>query len=97
MSLVEMGAITQVPPSQVTPFRPALALCKALDLAEKYAAEKGIDLSGQYVHSVQLQYDQEKRSHCWRIQWMWSRPALGGEFGLKIYMDGTVREDRLGP
>jgi hypothetical protein len=81
----------------VSEARPPMTVCRAVEVAERYVLNANIDLSGQYVHSVQLQYDAERRERCWRIQWMWTRPALGGEFGLKVYFDGEVREDRLGP
>jgi hypothetical protein len=96
LSLAEAGALAPGQ-DQVIAVRPPLSICQALETAERYASEKGIDLSGQYVHSVQLLYDAERGALCWRIQWMWSRPALGGEFGLKVYFDGRIEEDWLGP
>lgn len=77
--------------------RPSMTLCQAVERAERYVADAGVEVAGQYVHSAQLVYDEERRERCWRVQWMWARPALGGEFGLKVYFDGAVREDRLGP
>jgi hypothetical protein len=57
----------------------------------------GIDLSGQYLHSITLRYDEAAKSQYWHAQWMWRSPRLGGEFGLRIYMDGRVVAAVSGP
>ena len=83
----------------LSPVAPSLALERALDLAMNHVAETKIDLSRQYIQSVVLRYDDrtERRGPYWHIQWMWNQPALGGEYGLRVYMDGTIVEARLGP
>jgi hypothetical protein len=83
----------------IFPFKPSLSVCEALYIGERYANENKVDVSGQHVHSVQLQYDDgtRKRGYYWRIQWMWSAPKMGGEYGLRIYMDGAVLPEPCGP
>jgi hypothetical protein len=83
----------------LTPFRPLLTISEALGTAENYAKAERVDLTGQYIHSVQLNYDEGSRrlGHFWRVQWAWSHPRIGGEYGLRIYMDGTVMPEPLGP
>jgi len=76
---------------------PDLALREALDLADKYVAARGIDLTGQYLQSVTLRYDESARALYWHLQWMWRQPRLGMEYGLHVYMDGKIVEVRLGP
>lgn len=84
--------------SAVTPFRPLLTISEALDAAEGYVRTKGVDLSGQYIHSVRLYYDEGsgRQGYFWRVQWAWSLPRMGGEYGLRIYTDGTVIPEPAG-
>jgi hypothetical protein len=35
--------------------------------------------------------------HYWHVQWTWAQPRLGGEYGLRVYMDGTFQPQPLGP
>jgi hypothetical protein len=88
-----------VEPPTVTPSKPLLSIAEALDAAQGYVRAKGVDVSGQYIHSVRLSYDDGSRrqGHYWRIQWAWSLPRMGGEYGLRIYTDGTVIPDPAGP
>jgi hypothetical protein len=80
-------------------FKPLLLVREALTVAEHYVREKQIDVSGQYIHSMRLYYDGESspKGHYWRVQWMWSTPRLGMEYGLRVYMDGAVVPDPSGP
>ncbi len=82
-----------------TSFSPSLPISEALGTAERYVLAKGEDVSGQYIHSVQLNYDEGSRrqGYYWRVQWAWSAPRMGGEYGLRVYMDGTVVPEPLGP
>lgn len=75
----------------------ALSLEQALDLADEYLKAGGIDLAGQFLHAVVLRYDETARDSYWHLQWKWSEPRLGGEFGLRVYMDGTIVQAWLGP
>jgi len=81
------------------PFEPTLSACEALYIGERYVNENKVDVSVQHIHSVRLNYDDgtKKRGHYWRIQWMWSTPKMGGEYGLRVYMDGTVLPEPCGP
>jgi len=83
----------------VIPFKPTLSVCEALHIGERYVNENRVDVSGQYIHSVRLSYDNgmKKRGHYWHIQWIWDMPKMGGEYGLRIYMDGTVLSEPCGP
>lgn len=74
-----------------------LSLRDALDLADAYVRKAGIDLSQQRLRAVVLLYDAEAGAPYWHLQWSWSQPKLGGEFGLRVYLDGRVVEARLGP
>jgi hypothetical protein len=76
---------------------PPLSLERALETAQAYAKTGGIDTSGQYVNSVSLQYDEDAKSLYWLVQWMWSKPRMGGELGVRVYMDGQVVLARVGP
>ena len=96
LSVAEAEVLGQGP-GALPDARPSMTLCQAVERAERYVADAKVDVSGQYVHSAQLVYDAERQERCWRGQGMWPRPALGGEVGLTVYFDGTVREDRLGP
>jgi hypothetical protein len=86
-------------PAGVTSPAPSLELRRAMDLAEAYIAGNRIDLSRQYLRSASLHYDSgiKKRGHYWHFQWAWRSPAIGGEYGLRVYMDGTILPERLGP
>lgn len=78
---------------------PFLELRRALDLAEGYVVANRIDLSRQHLRSALLLYDEGKRrrGRYWHFQWAWTSPAMGGEYGLRVYMDGTILPERLGP
>jgi len=101
LSLTELMAGSPGPPEygEMIPFKPALSMSDALVRAEEYVKEKKVDVSGQYVHSVQLYYDDgsKRKGHYWRVQWMGSTPRLGMEYALRIYMDGAVIPDPTGP
>ena len=55
----------------ITPFKPVLSISEALDAAQRYVRTNGLDVSGQYIHSVRLYYDEGSRrqGHYWRVQW----------------------------
>jgi hypothetical protein len=86
-------AMEQTPDSSAPP----LSVRKAIELAEAYAKENKVDVSGQYIHSVVLLFDERSRAQYWHVQWMWTKPAMGGEFGLRVYMDEKIVPERLGP
>lgn len=73
-------------------YRPEISADEALKIADAYIRENRIDLSLQYIHFVRLDYDAAgpKPGFYWRIHWRWTVARLGGEFGLRIYMDRTV-------
>jgi hypothetical protein len=83
----------------ITPPKPFLSISEALNTAQGYAQAKGVDVSGQYIHSVQLNYDQggRRQGYYWHVQWAWFLPRMGGEYGLRVYTDGTVVPEPLGP
>jgi hypothetical protein len=101
VALAESTTDESGPPmsGQIIPSRPALPIEEALNIAESYVRERKVDISGQYIHTVQLNYDDgsHRKGHYWRVQWMWSSPRMGMEYGLRIYMDRTVYPDPLGP
>ncbi len=79
-------------------FKPDISISEALSIAERYIKENRIDVSEQYINNVRLLYDDgTKKGIHWHIQWAWSLPRLGGEFSLKIYMDGTIIPRVCGP
>jgi len=80
-------------------FQPTISIGEALGMADRYIKENGVDIAGQYIHFARLDYSHapEKKGPCWRIRWTWATPRLGGEYGLKIYMDGTIVPERAGP
>lgn len=81
------------------PLPPALSICQAVDLASRYIIEHKVDVSKQYIHSITLMYDNKEKSkgYYWRIQWMWLRPAIGGEYAVRVYLDGKIVPEPLGP
>jgi hypothetical protein len=83
----------------VAPFQPAISIGEALGIADRYIQENGVDIAGQYIHFARLDYSTapEKKRPYWRIHWTWATPRLGGEYGLKIFMDGTIVPERAGP
>jgi hypothetical protein len=80
-------------------FRPELSPEEALKIADEYVREKKVDLSRQYLHFIRLDYDPgvKKQGYYWRVHWKWSSPGMGGEYGLRIYMDKTVLPEIAGP
>ena len=80
-------------------FRPGLSPEEALKIAERYLREKSVDPSRQYIHFIRLDYDPgvKKQGFYWRVHWKWSAPRMGGEYGLRIYMDKTVLPEIAGP
>lgn len=83
----------------VAPFQPAISIGEALGMADRYIQENGVDIAGQYIRLVRLDYSTapERKGPYWRIHWTWATPRLGGEYGLKIFMDGTIVPERAGP
>lgn len=83
----------------LTPFQPVLSIGEALQIADQFVRQENVDLSLQYIHSIQMHYDSgvKRKGHYWRVQWMGSIPRMGGEYGLRVYMDRTVLPEPLGP
>jgi len=71
----------------------------AISGAEAFIRSQGIDLSGQTFRTIRLSYDvhSPKPGHFWRLVWNWTYPRLGGEFGLRVYLDGTAVSEVAGP
>jgi len=86
-------------PVQIVPSRPPIPVEEALNIANAYVRENRIDLSEQYIHSFHLYYDggPKRKGLYWKVQWMWAVPKIGMEYGLRIYMDGTVLSEITGP
>jgi hypothetical protein len=80
-------------------FRPELSPEEALKIAGEYLQKEKVDLSQQYIHFIRLDYDSggKKAGFYWRVHWRWSIPRMGGEYGLRIYMDKTVLPEIAGP
>jgi hypothetical protein len=80
-------------------FRPELSPEEALKIVDEYVREKKVDLSRQYIHFIRLDYDPgaKRPGFYWRIHWRGSVPRMGGEYGLRIYMDRTVLPEIAGP
>lgn len=78
---------------------PAISISEALKISEGYVREKNIDVSQQYIHAIQLYYDSgmKRKGYYWRVQWIWSIPRMGSEYGLRVYMDKTVLPEPAGP
>jgi hypothetical protein len=85
--------------SSLGSFRPEISPEEALKIADRYVRENQIDLSRQYIHFLRLDYDSgvKRQGFYWRVHWKWSAPRMGGEYGLRIYMDKTVLEEIAGP
>ncbi len=85
--------------NQIISCKPAISIGEALQIGERFIKDNQINVSNQYIHSIQLYYSDkgEKRGHYWHIQYLWSTPRLGMEHALKIFMDGTVFQEVSGP
>jgi len=85
---------------RIAPVRPDVSLSDALAIAGQYIKEHNVDLSGQYIHYARLFYDdgsEGKKGLYWHIQWARGTPRLGGEYGLRVYMDRHVIPRVAGP
>ncbi|HNV71568.1 MAG TPA: hypothetical protein PKO06_17825 [Candidatus Ozemobacteraceae bacterium] len=84
--------------SAVTPpVSEPVSLERALQLALEHVKQKGVDLTAQHLGSVTRQYDAAKKQPYWHVQWQWNTPKMGGEYGLAVFMDGTISDRRCGP
>jgi hypothetical protein len=81
------------------PAPPSLGLSGAVRIAEQWIRDHGVDVSGQYMDSARLCWDDDpgRKRRYWHVQWLWAAPRMGGEFGARVYMDGTVVPQRCGP
>jgi hypothetical protein len=97
--LVELFGPAFASPEPSVPGAPAIGVEKALALAREFVEEQKVDLSAQHIQSVALRSDNTSPHPglYWHVQWAWNRPALGGEYGLRVYLDGTITVARLGP
>lgn len=71
--------------------------CEAVERAERYFKEKGIDPRRQHIQNLRRQYDAERRVQYWEINWAWDVARLGSELSARVYPDGRVEWRRLGP
>ena len=76
---------------------PQLTVCEAVHRAENHLQQKGVDRSGQSVRMVRQQYDAAQRMAYWEIIWGWDKVKLGMELSARVYPDGRVEWQRLGP
>lgn len=92
--------------SQNTPKFPAISINEALQLAEIYVGNNKLNITGQFINSIQLEYDDGLRlypdgkkriGHYWYINWRWAKPKLGGEHSIKIFMNGEIIWETHGP
>jgi hypothetical protein len=75
-------------------------------LAEKTLADKKLDVTGQFIHSIHLEYEDGKRLYpdgknrrgfYWYVHWRWAKPQMGGELSMRIFMNGEILIERHGP
>lgn len=95
-----LSALFFFPPRPVpASFLPDISPEEALKIAGRHVEENQIDLSRQYIYLLRLDYDPgvKRRGFYWRVHWKWSVPRMGGEYGLRIYMDRTVLPEISGP
>ena len=87
------------PTQNVRDTGPVLPIAGSISIAQEYIRMNRVDISGQYIHSVKLEFEDSRtgRGYFWRIQWRWKMPRLGGEYGLRVYMDGPVEPEIAGP
>jgi hypothetical protein len=60
-STLSITGNTPETPSPVTPVKPLLSISEALGAAQNYVRTKDVDVSGQYIQSVRLNYDEGGR------------------------------------
>lgn len=92
--------------SQTSPKFPAISIKEALQLTERYIVDNKLIITGQYINSIQLEYDngykqypdgKKRIGQYWYIHWRWSKPRLGGEHSMRIFMDGEIIWETHGP
>lgn len=76
---------------------PQPTVCEAVQRAENHLQQQGIDRSSQSVRMVRRQYDAAQRMAYWEIIWGWDTARLGMELSARVYPDGRVEWQRLGP
>ena len=79
--------------AQPVPMQP----CRATELAERHVREQGIDSSRQHVREMRMRYDENRKQTYWEVFWSWNEARLGGELTARVYEDGRVEWQRLGP
>lgn len=73
-----------------TPLPPPVSLKDAVQVAERYVAEKMIDVSHHYLASVRIQSDTHGRLH-WDAQWMQTDKSFKGRwFIVRVEMEKTA-------
>lgn len=86
-------ATALVAQAQPVPMQP----CRATELAERHLREQGIDSSRQHVREMRMRYDENRKQTYWEVFWSWNEARLGGELTARVYEDGRVEWQRLGP
>lgn len=71
---------------------PVLSLKQALAKAEKYVAEKNLDVSSLFLSSIyRHEFPENSKQNCWTIIWAPKDPhILDGELRVYIYDDGRI-------
>jgi hypothetical protein len=84
------------PTKSILTTEPAVTLKEALSLAERYVAEKTINVSGHFVESVRLVCipDNPKGERQWIITWALKTPSDGGQVFIHVKMDKSVSMTR---
>ncbi len=72
---------------------PSITAEAAVQKAQRYVAEKGIDVSNAFVgvvayHNLHNEYERPY----WRVRWLQIAGGKGGWFELRLYSDGAVQE-----
>ena len=86
-------AVALAAQAQTVPMSP----CKAIELAERHFREQGVDSSRQHVREMRVRYDEGSKQTYWEVFWSWNEVRLGGELTARIYQEGKVEWQRLGP
>ena len=72
---------------------PAITVEVAVQKAQRYVADKGIDVSNAFVGVVEYHnlHNEYERPY-WRVRWLQIAGGKGGWFELRLFSDGSVQE-----
>jgi hypothetical protein len=68
-----------------------------MDLAEAYIAKQDRTLAQHLRYAPSLRQRNQEARPLLALSMGLDTPAMGGEYGLRVYMDGSILPERSGP